>query len=72
MTQFQGALSKERKEAKIQAQREKDAEQQRGGLTASRILDPMQEGGGSSWKDDDRPSNKRERVSHDHFRFLFH
>ncbi|PAV76417.1 hypothetical protein WR25_11591 isoform C [Diploscapter pachys] len=61
---MQGALSKERKEAKIQAQREKDSEQQRGGLTASRILDPMQEGG-STWKDDDRPSNKREREMPD-------
>ncbi|KAK5970479.1 Pre-mRNA-splicing factor ATP-dependent RNA helicase mog-5 [Trichostrongylus colubriformis] len=41
---MQSALSKERREAKIQAQREKDGERNTGlRSTSSRILDPMQE-----------------------------
>ncbi|PIO69491.1 hypothetical protein TELCIR_08678 [Teladorsagia circumcincta] len=41
---MQSALSKERREAKIQAQREKDGERNSGlRSTSSRILDPMQE-----------------------------
>lgn len=38
---MQGALSKERRDVKIQQQREKDAERQRTGLSRSRIHDPM-------------------------------
>ncbi|KAF7635685.1 hypothetical protein Mgra_00004927 [Meloidogyne graminicola] len=38
---MQGALSKERRDLKIQTQREKDAERQRSGLGRSRIHDPM-------------------------------
>ncbi|KAL7077529.1 hypothetical protein ACQ4LE_003536 [Meloidogyne hapla] len=38
---MQGALSKERRDVKIQMQREKDAERQRTGLGRSRIHDPM-------------------------------
>jgi len=38
---MQGALSKERRDLKIQQQREKDNEQQRGGMRRSKILDPM-------------------------------
>ncbi|VDO70559.1 unnamed protein product [Heligmosomoides polygyrus] len=41
---MQGALSKERRESKIQAQREKDGERNTGlRSTSTRILDPMQE-----------------------------
>ncbi|VDM61265.1 unnamed protein product [Angiostrongylus costaricensis] len=41
---MQGALAKERREAKIQAQREKDAEKNSGlRSTSTRILDPMQD-----------------------------
>ena len=38
---MQGALSKERREMKTQAAREKDSQQQRSGPGASKILDPM-------------------------------
>ncbi|CAD5222845.1 unnamed protein product [Bursaphelenchus okinawaensis] len=38
---MQGALSKERRDMKIQQQREKEGQKPRGGVTGSKILDPM-------------------------------
>ncbi|VDL84164.1 unnamed protein product, partial [Nippostrongylus brasiliensis] len=55
---MQGALSKERREAKIQAQREKDSERNNGlRSTSSRILDPMQESDVDN-EDSRRPANR--------------
>lgn len=57
----QGALSKERREAKIQAQREKDAERNSGlRSTSTRILDPMQER--ELGNDEDRGPMRRDKV----------
>ncbi|VDO28439.1 unnamed protein product [Haemonchus placei] len=57
---MQSALSKERREAKIQAQREKDGDRNTGlRSTSSRILDPMQEREIDS--DDARGSMKRDK-----------
>ncbi|CAI4226894.1 unnamed protein product [Auanema sp. JU1783] len=49
---MQGALSKERKEVKIQSQREKEQQDQRGSLSGTRMLDPMQERQAPASRDD--------------------
>ncbi|CAB3398143.1 unnamed protein product [Caenorhabditis bovis] len=59
---MQGALSKERKEAKIQAQREKDQDNGRSGFTASsRIHDPMAADNTQTWTIDESRERKRDR-----------
>ncbi|CAI2325177.1 unnamed protein product [Caenorhabditis sp. 36 PRJEB53466] len=50
---MQGALSKERKETKIQAQRERDMESSRGFSSNARILDPMSGGQTTAWSADE-------------------
>uniref|UniRef100_A0A1I7XLM6 S1 motif domain-containing protein n=1 Tax=Heterorhabditis bacteriophora TaxID=37862 RepID=A0A1I7XLM6_HETBA len=59
---MQGALSKERKESKIQAQREKDSEHQKSGFSSgARILDPMQDTSTNLYRDNDRGPNRRDK-----------
>lgn len=50
---MQGALAKERKETKIQAQREKDLESAKGFSSNARILDPMSGAQSSAWSADE-------------------
>uniref|UniRef100_A0A8R1HNX8 RNA helicase n=1 Tax=Caenorhabditis japonica TaxID=281687 RepID=A0A8R1HNX8_CAEJA len=50
---MQGALSKERKETKIQAQRERDLESAKGFSSNARILDPMSGNQSTAWSADD-------------------
>lgn len=50
---MQGALSKERKETKIQAQREKDMDNQKGFSSNARILDPMSGNQSTAWTADE-------------------
>lgn len=60
---MQGALSKERKETKIQAQRERDLESQKGFSSNARILDPMSGNQSTAWSADeskDRNSRMKE------------
>ena len=56
---FQGALSKERRDIKIQQQREKDAERQRGGLGRSRIHDPMAANSATADEGDEQTSQQK-------------
>ncbi|KAL3085159.1 hypothetical protein niasHS_010228 [Heterodera schachtii] len=58
---MQGALSKERRDVKIQAQREKDAERQRSGLGRSRIHDPMAPNASAVDEDDDGAMAQQKR-----------
>lgn len=50
---MQGALSKERKETKIQAQRERDMDTQKGFSSNARILDPMSGNQSTAWSADE-------------------
>ncbi|PIC46821.1 hypothetical protein B9Z55_006391 [Caenorhabditis nigoni] len=50
---MQGALSKERKETKIQAQRERDMDNRKGFSSNARILDPMSGNQASAWTADE-------------------
>ncbi|CAL2033419.1 hypothetical protein CAEBREN_12329 [Caenorhabditis brenneri] len=57
---MQGALSKERKETKIQAQRERDLESQKGFSSNARILDPMSGNQSTAWSaDESKDRNNR-------------
>ncbi|CAI5441381.1 unnamed protein product [Caenorhabditis angaria] len=59
---MQGALSKERKEAKIQAHREKDQETQKAGFSSNaRIHDPMAADSSQTWTIDETRERKRDR-----------
>ncbi|EFO91466.1 CRE-MOG-5 protein [Caenorhabditis remanei] len=60
---MQGALSKERKETKVQAQRERDMDNQKGFSSNARILDPMSGNQSTAWTADeskDRNSKMKE------------
>lgn len=57
-------MSKERRDTKIQQQREKDSERQSGGPRggSSRIHDPMAPGSSNNVDDEDTFSNQRVKV----------
>uniref|UniRef100_A0A1I7TSS5 RNA helicase n=1 Tax=Caenorhabditis tropicalis TaxID=1561998 RepID=A0A1I7TSS5_9PELO len=61
---MQGALSKERKETKIQAQRERDMDSQKGFSSNARILDPMSGNQSTGWTADESKdrSNKMKEM----------